>query len=158
MKRIILTVTGLMLAVGCVYFLFFQTSVLNGKNLFGQQDGSKQPKIQFEKTEHDFGTITEGESVEYIFKFSNAGTDTLVITNVRASCGCTAALVSERVLAPGKSGEIKAVFDSHGRPGKNSKTIAVISNDTNRQQVILRFTVMVEEKSDKRSEMETLFK
>ncbi len=157
MKRIILAIAGLMTAVVLTYGLFFHTSILNGKGFQDQDDKGKKPKIKFEKTEHDFGTITEGETVEYIFKFSNIGTDTLVITNVRASCGCTAALVSERILAPGLSGEIKTVFDSHGRPGNNRKSVSVISNDTDNQQIVLRFTVNVQA-AEQRSDMETLFK
>ena len=158
MKRIILTVTGLMTAVVLTYALFFQTSILNGKSLQDHGDKGKKPKIKFEKTEHDFGTITEGQSVEYFFKFSNLGNDTLVITNVRASCGCTAALLSEKIIPPGGNGEIKTVFDSHGRPGNNRKSISVISNDTDNQQIVLRFTVNVEGASEKKSDMETLFK
>lgn len=155
MKKILISTSVLTFSVIAVYLLFFQTDWVNGKHL--QDDKLKQPKIQFEKTQHDFGTVTEGESVEYIFRFTNIGNDTLVITNIRTSCGCTAALLSKHSIAPGESGEIKAAFDSQGRPGLNRKTIAVISNDPNRQQVVLSFTVNVEEKKDNAG-MDRLFK
>jgi hypothetical protein len=158
MKRIFFPVAGLMSLVWIAYFLFFQTNWLNGKSFLDQKDSGKKPKIKFEKTEFDFGTITEGKSVEFVFKFSNIGNDTLVITSVRASCGCTAVLLSEKIIAPGGSGEIKVVFDSHGRPGNNRKSISIISNDTDNQQIVLRFTVNVQAASEKSSDMETLFK
>lgn len=34
---------------------------------------------------YDFGTVSQGESVEHAFAFKNAGDDTLRILNVKAS-------------------------------------------------------------------------
>lgn len=45
------------------------------------------PIMTFEETEHDFGTIDEGDVVETEFKFTNTGKTDLIITNAYASCG-----------------------------------------------------------------------
>src|SRR5690606_21698935 len=48
------------------------------------------PKFEFEKTEHDFGTLVEGQVVEYTYRFKNVGDAPLIIQAAQGSCGCTA--------------------------------------------------------------------
>ena len=86
--------------------------------------------IYFPETQHNFGAVKEGEVLKYNFTFENKGTLPLFIKDIRTSCGCTAAVVSEKELQPGKSGAIKVEFDTNGKPGNVTKTITVISNDT----------------------------
>jgi hypothetical protein len=51
---------------------------------------SQKAKIEFEKTSHNFGKISEtGGNAVYDFVFKNTGTVPLILTNVRAGCGCT---------------------------------------------------------------------
>lgn len=88
-------------------------------------------KIFFSETQHDFGKVQEGGKVEYTFTFENKGTELLQIKDVKTSCGCTAAVVSESNLKPGQTGSIKVEFDTKNRSGRNSKTITVVSNDIN---------------------------
>jgi hypothetical protein len=88
------------------------------------------PKLVVKQTEYDFGQVYQGESVQHAFLFSNQGDEPLLVTKVRSSCGCTAALVSSRELKPGESGEIQANFDSTRFQGKISKTIYLYTNDT----------------------------
>ena len=87
-------------------------------------------KIFFPETQHDFGKVPEGKKVEYTFKFENKGTAELVIKDVKTSCGCTAAVVSNSTIKPGQVGSIKVDFDTKSRQGRNSKSITVVSNDT----------------------------
>jgi hypothetical protein len=88
--------------------------------------------IKFEEMEYDFGSVKDGEKVTKIFKFTNTGKEPLVLTNVQASCGCTTPEWPKEAIAPGKSGEIKAVFDSTGKGSaegaSQSKTIDVTAN------------------------------
>ena len=47
------------------------------------------PVITFQKTTHDFGKINEADGrVTPVFEFKNEGMTPLVLSNVRASCGC----------------------------------------------------------------------
>lgn len=87
--------------------------------------------IYFPEIQHDFGNVKEGEVVHYTFIFQNKGTLPLEIKDIRTSCGCTAAVVSEKNLQPGQSGSIKIDFDSKNKEGKLSRTISVSSNDLN---------------------------
>lgn len=95
-----------------------------------------QAKIFFEKTEHDFGKLNEGERVEYYFVFKNTGNADLVIDNCYGSCGCTVPEWPEEPIKPGKEGKIKISFDSQGRTGANNKTVTILANTTPRSTIL----------------------
>ena len=84
--------------------------------------------MAFEKTIHDFGTLKEGASVTYIFKFKNTGNKPLLISNAKGSCGCTVPSWPREAIAPGGSGEIKVIFNSRGKKGKQHKSVTLTSN------------------------------
>ncbi len=86
-------------------------------------------KIFLPETQHDFGKVNEGSTIEYTFKFENKGTEPLIVKDVKTSCGCTAAVVSSNTLKPGEVGSIKVGFDTKNRTGRNSKSITIVSND-----------------------------
>ncbi|MCR4680762.1 MAG: DUF1573 domain-containing protein [Bacteroidales bacterium] len=89
-----------------------------------------QPKIQFDKTTHDFGKIREeGGKVTGRFEFTNVGNSDLVLTNVRPGCGCTAANYSHDPIAPGQKGFIEATYNPYNRPGAFNKNIRVTTNE-----------------------------
>ena len=90
------------------------------------------PRISFEKTEHDFGEIMEGEKVEYGFKFTNTGNKDLVITSHTTTCGCTVPEYPKGAIAPGEGGVIKVAFNSKGKEGRNNKTITISTNASDR--------------------------
>jgi len=86
------------------------------------------PVFTFEKENHEFGQITEGEKVSYFFKFKNTGNAPLVISSASASCGCTVPEYTKTPIKPGDGGTIGVTFDSQGRAGMNSKTVTIIAN------------------------------
>ncbi len=86
------------------------------------------PMMVFEEQQHDFGDIYQGDKVEHVFAFQNAGNEPLIITNVQTTCGCTAPNWPRDPIAPGQSNEIKVVFNSTGKMGRQHKVITVISN------------------------------
>jgi uncharacterized protein (DUF58 family) len=86
------------------------------------------PSILFEEEKHDFGTIKQGEIVEYTFKFTNNGSKPLVISNVRTTCGCTVPTWPKTPIQPGQSADITARFNSAGKMGKQNKVITIDSN------------------------------
>jgi hypothetical protein len=91
-------------------------------------DSEKGAIISFEKTEHDFGTITQGEQAEYNFKFQNTGGQDLVISAANASCGCTVPEYSKEPISPGAFGSIKVKFNSDYRLDAFDKTVTIVSN------------------------------
>ena len=89
------------------------------------------------RVEHDFGSVAQGQNVEYSFKFRNTGKTDLIVRNTKASCGCTAVAPTNNVIKPGETGEIKATFHTDGRSGPQSKAITVTVNDPNSPTVKL---------------------
>lgn len=98
---------------------------------------SEGPIITFEKLEHNFGIIKEGDLAVYEFKFTNSGKMPLVLTSVNASCGCTAPEWPKEPIAPGSTAAVKAVFNSYQRPGNFEKFITV-KNNTLQGDIVLR--------------------
>ena len=90
---------------------------------------AQQPVITFEKTEHDFGKINEGDGrVSVDFEFKNEGMAPLILSNVRASCGCTTPAWTKEPVEPGQSGKITVTYNPNGRPGRFQKTVTITSN------------------------------
>lgn len=104
------------------------------------------PKIVLDKADYDFGQVFEGQKVDHVFRFQNAGDAPLIIDRVRSSCGCTAALLSATSLAPGEVGEVRTSFDSNRFSGEVVKTVYLYSNDATQatSQFNLRGTVVRE--------------
>ncbi|MGV8992905.1 MAG: DUF1573 domain-containing protein [Flavobacterium sp.] len=98
---------------------------------------TEAPVMTFEKTEHDFGTITQGENVTHIFKFTNTGKSDLLIANAKGSCGCTVPEYPRTPIKPGESGEMKVTFSSAGRNGMQSKTVDITTNTAEGHQQLL---------------------
>lgn len=110
--------------------------VENSASATGNPAEKSEPKITFEKTEHEFGRLADGEKVEYSFKFTNTGNADLLISNCYGSCGCTVPEWPDKPVPPGEDGVIKVSFDSKGRPGMNNKTVTVLANTSPRSTVI----------------------
>ena len=92
---------------------------------------AQQPVITFAHTEYDFGKINEAEGrVSTVFEFKNEGMAPLVLSNVRASCGCTTPNWTREPIEPGQTGRITVTYNPNGRPGHFQKTITITSNAT----------------------------
>lgn len=87
------------------------------------------PVLKLEKTQHNFGNIKEGDVVETTIKMKNVGGSDLEIKNVKSSCGCTAAVLSNRILKPNEEGKLRIEFDSSDREGVVTRTVTLFSND-----------------------------
>ena len=94
------------------------------------------PVFQFETTDHDFGTINQGDVVEYTYKFKNTGDAPLIIQGAQGSCGCTVPNWTKEPIPAGGSGVVTAKFDSHGKQGIQHKTVTVTSNTWPKQTVL----------------------
>ncbi|MFZ6001541.1 MAG: DUF1573 domain-containing protein [Bacteroidota bacterium] len=129
MRYIFLVAIGLVLSIG----VKAQTAQASGA------------LITWEASSHDFGDITQGDKVEFTFKFSNNGTEPLIITNVTTQCGCTTPKGWPRdPVLPGGSGEITLAFNSTGKFGRQNKVATVVSNAANKDggQLVLSGNVL----------------
>ncbi|MFW6367255.1 MAG: DUF1573 domain-containing protein [bacterium] len=113
--------------------------------LVGGADLGAAPRIAFDKTAHDFGTRRSSETVRAEFNISNRGDEPLEITDVRASCGCTATQLDTRKIEPGASVPLVVDFSLRGRKGPQHKTVTVYSNDPDAGVSRLSLKATVEE-------------
>lgn len=98
----------------------------------------KKATIQFQTKVYDYGKIKEADGpAKSVFTFTNIGNDTLKITAVRPSCGCTASDYTKEPVLPGGSGTIEATYNAAGRPGPFNKAITVTTNDPDNASIIL---------------------
>lgn len=116
------------MVLGLAVFFFTTTSaqVITEGNTAATKGSNAT--IKFENTSHSFGNIIEGQIARYDFKFVNSGTESLVLSNVAASCGCTTPKWPREAIDPSKSNIITAEYNSQGRPGTFTKSIFVKSN------------------------------
>ena len=98
--------------------------------------------VKFMETEHDFGQVNEGEKVTHVYEVLNTGDADLLLQSVRPSCGCTTPKYDKKPIRPGKKGSIQVVFNTKGRPGKQRKTVSVVTN-TEPSTTVLTFTCEV---------------
>lgn len=86
-----------------------------------------QPRLEFENTTQEMGTLLWHHPRTATFKVTNKGTQDLLITNVRTDCGCTDAEWITTPIGPGGSGMIKATYDAE-MLGHFNKGLAVYTN------------------------------
>jgi len=108
------------------------------------KDSSNYTTIKWlDSTDRDLGTAKEGAKLEIKYRFKNTGTHNLVISDVKASCGCTTPDWPQTPIPPGQEDVIKAVFDSENKPGTNRKEIHVLANTLPQSSTTLSFTVQI---------------
>jgi hypothetical protein len=101
-------------------------------------DKSTGPRIRFAEPIFDFGKVDSGTMVKHDYIFTNIGTQTLEVTNVRPGCGCTTANTWDKTVEPGKTGTIPIQFNSAGYGGNVLKTITVSCNDPDQTNLVLQ--------------------
>ncbi len=99
--------------------------------------GSSGAVLFLPENQYNFGTVKEGTTVSHTFELVNKGNDILKIQDVKTSCGCTAALVSNSELKPGEKGTLKVDLDTKGRQGKMSRTVSIVSNDSSQPTKVI---------------------
>ena len=86
------------------------------------------PKMAFESNEIDYGTIVQNSDPLRVFKFTNEGTEPLVIKHAKGSCGCTVPAYPKQPIAPGESATIEVRYDTK-RIGPFQKTVELTTNE-----------------------------
>jgi len=86
------------------------------------------PTMDFTSTLHDFGTIHEGETVEWEFDFKNNGKSPLIISEAKGSCGCTVAEFPKEPIPASTTSKIKVSFNSTDKHGFNEKQVTISNN------------------------------
>lgn len=113
------------------------TSCQNKQNTAEQTRPDKFPVMKFLGSVHDFGSITEGDTISHVFKFKNTGNMPLLISHASTPCGCTVPEWPKDPIAPGAGGEIKVTFNSKNKVGFQNKTVTVYANTIPETNIVL---------------------
>ncbi|MEE9364639.1 MAG: DUF1573 domain-containing protein [Cellulophaga sp.] len=138
MKRIFLTFSAVAILgmVSCKENASSKIKTANVEVAAARDEASKTlPVMTFDKAEHDFGTINQGEAQETIFTFTNTGDAPLIITDAKSSCGCTIPSPPKDPISPGETGELLVKFNGAGQ-NQITKTITVTANTAKGSEII----------------------
>ena len=100
--------------------------------------------FRFDRTTIDCGTIKEGPPQKFVYTLYNCSNKPLIIKNVQSSCGCVTPNWSPKPIMPGKTSEIIANYNTNGRPGTFTKTLAVTFYDGTQIVLTLKGNVTTE--------------
>lgn len=92
-----------------------------------KKDKIENTEVIFEREVYDFGIIPFGTDAAITIDFSNIGVKTMVISNMKSSCGCTVPKLKKNEFLSGKKGAIN-VNISPTRRGKFSSSVYVFYN------------------------------
>ena len=141
MKKIFTSI----LFIGILAFSAFSQEEINTN-----QDSQNMPEIYFENTTHNYGEIEYNGNGICEFTFKNTGKEPLLLTNVKASCGCTTPTWPKEPIKKGKKGTIVVKYNTKLK-GPFTKTIRVYSN-AKTNLVTLKITgTVVDKKKQKES-------
>lgn len=136
MRKVILTLSVLLVAM-----INFTSFAQEGQPVGGQ----KGAVMTVDKDLHDFGLIENGGNGKCIFTVSNTGTEPLIISLCKGSCGCTVPACPEQPIAPGASAEITVKYDT-SRTGPFSKSVTITSNAVNTPTKVIKIKGSVKTK------------
>ena len=81
------------------------------------------PKLVCDAPMYQFGRVNQSAVVTNIFTFRNEGDTTFVAGMPRTSCSCTKVRISKRMIGPGETAELTAIFTAARRSGEQKKKI-----------------------------------
>lgn len=130
MKKLISLCMFMALAMG---FVNAQTTTANNST----DTPANGPKVEFAALEHNYGQVQKGGDGNCEFTFTNTGNEPLILSNVRASCGCTTPSWTQAPVMPGQTGTIRVKYNTNN-VGQFNKTITVTSNAVDSPRVVLK--------------------
>ena len=100
-------------------------------------------KIAVEPAGFDFGRALVNRTLKKEFVIRNIGSEDLVIDRVTTSCGCTAALLDDKLVKPGQSAALRVELQTLGNPGRMERKILLRSNDEAHDPLEIKVQVSV---------------
>lgn len=97
-----------------------------------KQEGTDSAGFTLDRTEHDFGQVSRGDTVTTVFRVK-AGDGPVVLLSATTDCGCTRAEFPKRPLRPGDTAEVKVVFAARDK-GNFRKTVRLHLHTGGREQ------------------------
>lgn len=102
-------------------------------------------QLKFDRMEAKIELKPGEEEARALFKVTNEGDETVRISRVKTSCGCTGSILDRKILDPDQSTEIIATFNKGKRRGINTNRLEVYVDDEPSPVATLRMTVSIPE-------------
>ncbi|MEO2046435.1 MAG: DUF1573 domain-containing protein [Pirellulales bacterium] len=122
----------------CVVILSLLSTLLSTTLLISQAGAQEWADKMFGKLSHDFGTVARGADTVYRFEVTNLYKQTMHITGVRSSCGCTTPTVENATIKTHEKAYIVAKFNTRTFVGRHGATLTVSLDAPFRAEVQVR--------------------
>lgn len=76
---------------------------------------------------YNFGHVDQSAVITNVFTIRNEGDITFPLKYIRTSCGCTKGRLDKRMIGPGETAKLTAVYKAIRRKGTQKKSLKVIS-------------------------------
>ncbi len=140
----------LAIIAGALIFMLWNNQTISQVSKEPINTNSNLPitSIKFAEAFFDFGTIKQNSENKYIFKFTNTGTNPLLISHADATCGCTVPTWPKTPISPGQEGEIEVMYRPGTQIGKQHKALTIVANTQPADNVVY-IIANVEESKEK---------
>ena len=99
--------------------------------------------LVWDQTEVRIEMGPDEEEVRASFKVTNEGEKVVRIARVKSNCGCTNTILNKKILPPGESAEIVAIFSKGKRQGLNRNRLQVYLDSQVDALVTLKMNVQI---------------
>lgn len=101
-------------------------------------------KLVCDEPVFNFGTVDQTAVITNVFLIRNEGDLTYVHKYVHTSCGCTRGRIEKRMIGPGETVKLTAVYKAKNRHGKQKKLLRLIPMDAAEPALVLYMEGVVE--------------
>lgn len=122
-------ISVLALTLGLMSFSTISKSVMSTEMSFNISS------ITWKSENIDLGEIPQNKPKSIDFEFKNNSKTAVIITNVKASCGCTATDYTKTPVQPGATAKVSATYNAAAK-GAFTKTVTVTTNADETSKVL----------------------
>lgn len=126
-----------LLVTGLIFPMFGTCAAESGNAVNG-------PKLVCDVPVYNFGQVDQSAVITNVFTVRNDGDTTFVAGVPRTTCSCTKARLDKRMIGPGETADVTAVFTAARRKGEQRKTIYLLPSDADNPVLTLYMTGFVE--------------
>ena len=119
---------------------------LNNNSLPTTETTKKGPttNIKFAEEVFNYGNVEVESENLHSFSFTNTGSEPLIISNAKGSCGCTVPNWPKDPIMPGQSGNIDVKFTPNaGQEGQEIEKVVTVTANTNPENTMVRIKANV---------------
>ena len=107
-------------------------------------------RLVCDKPVYDFGRVDQSAVITNVFMVRNEGDLTYVNKYVQTSCGCTRGRLRPRMIGPGETAKLTAVYKAVRRKGTQKKSLKLIPLNSNEPTLVFYMEGFVETTGESR--------